>query len=62
MVILGGGGCFSGARYPCIPAIQGLLESKDTHRHLEGPMLLDIALLEGLRAVCVLDFERTLYP
>ena len=41
--------------------LQGLLEIKDTHRHLEGPVLLGIALVQGPGAVCVLDFKQTLY-
>ena len=41
--------------------VTGLLEIKDTHRHLEGHMLLGIALVQGPGAVCVLDFKQTLY-
>ena len=38
--------------------LQGLLEFKDTHRPLEGPMLLGmIALPQGPMAARVLNFE-----
>ena len=48
------GGAFS---YERNTPVQELLEIKDTHRPWGGPTLLGIGLLQGPRAVCVLNFE-----
>jgi len=41
----------------CFATFTGLLEIKDTHFPLGGPMVLGIDLPQGPREVCVLNFE-----